>query len=274
MHRNSFPRNQFQLFSGPSQIYFIIPILGISLRKELLTACRVQQHPSNNRRLRTEMPLWFSTSIPHPSTPGIMQQLTSYNADLQIVLDSPMYSSFISMALRSESFPSIDEAESVIQAGIQKELSAAFEPRYPKINWTPLFSSDPSTLYETSMIPNGPVRPYLYLYLRAQLLKWKERMANRLLCPQMSFKTMGTESTANLHEALPATYRTTRHRKYTTIDAEIFYADNGYLPPGPCEVRYAWKFNELKPRIYYAQGLSAYHSSRYVHDIFDTLQRV
>jgi hypothetical protein len=274
MHQSSFPPHLFKSFPALHSIYLIIPHLSISLRKELLTACRVQQHPNVNPRLRREMRLWFSTSIPHPTTPGINQNLTSYNRDLQIILDSPLFSSFLSMALRSESFPSMTEADDVIQVGIQKELSAAFEPRYPSINWSPLFSQDPTTIYHTSLIKNGPTRPHLYQYLRWQLLGWKQRLANRLLSPQMSFKTMGDDSTASLHMVLPHSYKTVRHRKYTTIDAEIFYAEHGYLPPGACEVRYAWKFNDLKPRIYYAQGLSAYISSRYIHDVFDTLQRV
>jgi hypothetical protein len=99
MHRTSFPPHQIQNFPSLSSIYTLIPSLRISIRKELLTACRVQQHPSSNVRLRSSMPLWYSGLIQHPTTPGIMQQLTDYNKDLQEVLDSPLYSSFISMAL-------------------------------------------------------------------------------------------------------------------------------------------------------------------------------
>jgi len=43
---------------------------------------------------------------------------------------------------------------------------------------------------------------------------------------------------------------------------------------GVCEVRYAWKFNDLKPRIYYAIGSSAYHASKHIWHVFDSLQRM
>lgn len=39
-------------------------------------------------------------------------------------------------------------------------------------------------------------------------------------------------------------------------------------------MRLAWKFNDLKPRIYYSQGASAYEHARYIHTPFDSLQRV
>jgi hypothetical protein len=40
---------------------------------------------------------------------------------------------------------------------------------------------------------------------------------------------------------------------------------------GPTEVRYAWKYNDLKPRVYYAMGATAYYSSRYARDIWNSL---
>jgi len=43
---------------------------------------------------------------------------------------------------------------------------------------------------------------------------------------------------------------------------------------GPCEVRYAWKFNDLKPRVYYAQGATAYYPARYIRDIANSLAEV
>jgi hypothetical protein len=177
------------------------------------------------------------------------------------------------MALRGEPFPKNGEVEATLQAGISKEIAAATEARYPVINWEPLFGHSKDTLHDP-FIQNGPSRPMLYQYLRYRLLRWKEKIANKLLVPQMSQKTMGLESSTSFHMSLPPCVRQLKPRLYTTTDAEQFYSNHGYLPPGPCEMRYAWKFNDLKPRVYYSQGLSAYTSSRYVHDVFDSLQRV
>jgi hypothetical protein len=35
------------------------------------------------------------------------------------------------------------------------------------------------------------------------------------------------------------------------------------------EVRWAWKYNDLKPRVYYARGPDQYYSSRYIQEIFN-----
>jgi hypothetical protein len=50
--------------------------------------------------------------------------------------------------------------------------------------------------------------------------------------------------------------------------------EEGHAVPGPCEVRYAWKYNDLKPRIYYAIGADAYFHARYMWRIFDSLVKV
>jgi hypothetical protein len=49
-----------------------------------------------------------------------------------------------------------------------------------------------------------------------------------------------------------------------TVDLEKHYAETGQKIGGPCEIRWAWKYNDLKPRVYYAQGGDAYFASRYI----------
>jgi hypothetical protein len=48
---------------------------------------------------------------------------------------------------------------------------------------------------------------------------------------------------------------------------EVLYARTGMQVEGNCELRDAWKFNDLKPRMYYAIGGQQYWSSRYVKSI-------
>jgi hypothetical protein len=52
--------------------------------------------------------------------------------------------------------------------------------------------------------------------------------------------------------------------KVTTRDLEVHYGHTGHEIHGGCELRMAWKFNDLKPRFYYAQGGFAYFKSRYM----------
>jgi hypothetical protein len=272
-HETVIPTRLLHNFPDVHTIYTRIPLLNVHVRKELLTSCRVQQSPLANARLRKEMRLWYSTTYLEPSLLYRPRPCRFLDPSLISILSSPILSSFLSMALRAEHFPDDGTTAEVIQSSINKELAASIESRTPTINWDALFNS--SNLHHMQpLIPNGPYRPYLYLYLRKRLLDWREKMADRVLVPQMSTKTMGLESSCSLHQCLPPSLSRKKMRKYSTLEAEQFYAENGYLPSGPCEMRLAWKFNDLKPRVYYAQGLSAYSSSRFVHDIFDSLQRV
>lgn len=52
---------------------------------------------------------------------------------------------------------------------------------------------------------------------------------------------------------------------------ERYYADTGFEIQGPCELRQSWKYNDLTPRTYFAQGGQAYHDSKYIRDIANSL---
>lgn len=54
-----------------------------------------------------------------------------------------------------------------------------------------------------------------------------------------------------------------RHGDVKTVHLEKHYYETGVMLPGPSEMRVAWKFNDLKPRIYYAQGGDAHFAGRY-----------
>lgn len=53
----------------------------------------------------------------------------------------------------------------------------------------------------------------------------------------------------------------------TTADLEIHYGRTGEMILGPMEMRYGWKFNDVKPRFYYAQGGHGYHNSKHIKRI-------
>jgi hypothetical protein len=52
-----------------------------------------------------------------------------------------------------------------------------------------------------------------------------------------------------------------------TVDLEVHYSRSGQEIGGGCELRSAWKFNDHKPRFYYAQGGRDYFRSRYLKPI-------
>lgn len=60
-------------------------------------------------------------------------------------------------------------------------------------------------------------------------------------------------------------------RDVTTKDLEVLRAKEGITIGGACEMRSAWKFNDLKPRLYYCLGGRDYFLSRYFKKIAQCL---
>jgi hypothetical protein len=76
-------------------------------------------------------------------------------------------------------------------------------------------------------------------------------------------KVQRTKNVSKQTALLASAYIDKPIREITTKDLEVIYFHTGIKIPGPCEVRSSWRFNELKPRVYYCQGGSGYWASRY-----------
>jgi len=59
--------------------------------------------------------------------------------------------------------------------------------------------------------------------------------------------------------------------EYSTRGLEFLYHKTGVRLQGLTELRWAWKFNDLKPRIYYARGPSQYYDAKYIQQLFNKL---
>jgi len=57
----------------------------------------------------------------------------------------------------------------------------------------------------------------------------------------------------------------------TSAMLERYYSICGIRVGGPCELRQAWKYNDLTPRTYFAQGGTAFHASKYIRSIMNAL---
>jgi len=92
----------------------------------------------------------------------------------------------------------------------------------------------------------------------------KLRFGSPLLPSYTRRKNIGYESARRF---IASTGRDKDQNSITTFDLEHHYATTGEQTQGPCEVRQVWRFNELKPRFYYAQGATSYHASKYMKQI-------
>jgi hypothetical protein len=82
------------------------------------------------------------------------------------------------------------------------------------------------------------------------------------LYPKVNRTKNVSRSTA--HEYLRYRPGSKLENEVRTVDIEVLYGQEGVQVGGMCEMRSSWKFNELKPRFYYAQGCRDYFASRYI----------
>jgi len=92
----------------------------------------------------------------------------------------------------------------------------------------------------------------------------KLRFGSPLLPSYTKRKNIGYESARHF---MSLTGQGENHTNITPFELERYYARTGVKTSGPCEVRSTWRFNELKPRFYYAQGATSYHASKYMKEI-------
>jgi hypothetical protein len=191
---------------------------------------------------------------------------------IEPMLATPVLRSILSVYVRC--IPLEDEREwiKVLEDGITKELSVTQLDISPSLNY-PFLESREACLRDL-MHELIPYRPHIQLDIRHRLIQWKIDLSRRVLLPRPSSKTMGYHSSIEFWKMVYPDVVTPPFRPVSTCDLEELYSETGSISTGPCEVRYAWKYNDVKPRVYYAMGADAYEASRNASDIFDSLQRL
>jgi hypothetical protein len=183
-------------------------------------------------------------------------------------VESPVFSGYISMLVRNLPFR-IHEVQNVLDEGIQKELVASQEKYHPQtFNYASFLSSSKEIRHSTPLSPGFLVRPEVHDLLYYGFEHAIQRIETSLLYPDYSNKTIGVEATRNLRCAVDG-MEFEDYVENTTRGLEILYCRSGWKVKGRTEARWAWKFNDLKPRVYYARGPDQYYNSRYVQAIFN-----
>lgn len=90
-------------------------------------------------------------------------------------------------------------------------------------------------------------------------------MEGKLLYPQFqSNKTVGRQTAANYTNIVHGEEVAQVDTQVSSGDRERLYADCGTKVTGPCELRQAWKYNDITPRTYFSQGGTTFHASKYI----------
>jgi len=228
---------------------------SLSIRKSLLLICRANHNPYHDRHLDTR--LWRNTR-------GLWSILYGENPKLvSDALDLVLYSPFRVAVLKSWilSAPVSHTQQSDIRRdALTKELSAMEStPREASINWSSILQGSADFRLDDSD------HPYVNSTVHNRVHLWASRLEKRVLYPHYGTKLLAIGSTSSL----PLPFYP--DGEISSMQAEQWYMRTGEQGFGPSQMKQAWKTAHLVPRTYYAQGLTAYHSSKYLRDPFNEL---
>jgi hypothetical protein len=106
--------------------------------------------------------------------------------------------------------------------------------------------------------------------------KARSRLNGTIILPSLGKKTVGRVVADNFWEIYRLSGCEFMHEgeskiDVTTSDCARLYLETGQKVRGPVEMRYAWTYNQLDPRVYYARGGDVIDSSQYVQTIANIL---
>jgi len=176
----------------------------------------------------------------------------------------PISAGILSVLIRMLPYKDYSSVESELVSGISKEMSAAIGTYHPvQLDYSPILSDDKDDRW-TRAHHHLTLDPTLHNKLHRSIMKQALSLRFDPIYPRLSSKTPGRRvqrNAAPFLDAGPATY----------VDLERIYFRTGIKVDGETECRIAWKYNDLKPRVYYAMGARAFYASRYIQHIFNRL---
>lgn len=259
-----------------------IPFLPIALRKPILTLSRTQALPVEGSPTYETAKRMFDIQI----MPDY-----SFNLDLLMSLEVPMpfgefyeriapyslqpiHCGILSLTLRIAPFPEDTEIEDLISTTFQKELSASVNIYHPvRFDYRAILS-DNYHERRTPFSPRIPLRPEVHDSIHDAFTKSKLSLHHKVFWPDIGIKTVGDQVAMlfwNAYAELGLEWKEDQKDRpgVNCQDLERLYMETGIEIGGPVEVRSAWKYNDLKPRVYYARGGSTYFASRYIQAFFN-----
>lgn len=244
-------------------------------RKALLTLCQVQRYPIRHTRTRARLFVVLREHfVGYINSERMFRKVNLFEIlrGLSDTVESPVLSGLLSMLVRTLPFLDMETVEDAFLKGRDKELLAAMEEYRPKTyNWNVLFTSDKQSRIRGSIHPSLPIDKDITDVIHTSFCKARFRLSHMRLYPSYSHKTIGREARRNL-AAAQGIYGVDEHDiPPTTFGLEKLYHHTGMRITGPTEIRWAWTFNILKPRLYYARGPDQYYDSRYIQAIFNVL---
>ncbi|DAD54835.1 TPA_asm: hypothetical protein [Armillaria luteobubalina ambi-like virus 1] len=180
--------------------------------------------------------------------------------------------SLFSIFLRIEPYRDSSTVPEELNRAFNKEFKASQEYHIaPNLDYSGIFGTRDSSLH-TTLSPLHKPHSYFNQYMRQVLQRMRQKYIDRpkVLFPKyQGGKNVSYETSDNVWTDHPSSLRFPSG--HSTLDLERHYAMYGEQIQGPCEMRSAFRYNDLKPRVYYCVGGTAYWSSRYIRTIANDL---
>jgi hypothetical protein len=251
-------RYDFNLYTALT----LIPHMDLDWRKWMLDVCQTGLPLSSSHRLYNTFSILYSTkNFTHDGHPV---PITRFYDICDSIANDRLFSSIISIHLRSEVALCDDLSDEVLFKTVSKEINASQTQRTHKVRFGALQSY---MLDGLSWDPEYPITPAWISGAQqfcTKLCTLIGAMSHEVIFPAVQRrKNMSQESCSLLYQD-GYKPRESRWDSLTTLDLEIHAARTGKKILGENELRWAWKYNDLKPRAYYTSGGKAYWRSRHM----------
>jgi len=229
---------------------------SLKFRRSLLLILRAARNPYHDRHLNTTL---FRNTRDFFIQASKLRQINSINSGLDRILLSTCLTSLAKSLILAMPIDKSSATKIKLDMVI-KELSAMEStPRESVVNWHAIFSNHPEWIISSN--PHPLVSRGVHFRIRS----WVDRLSSSIIFPHYGTKILARHSTDSLDlpfsDVLPM----------SSIQAEYHYSRTGEEGFGPVEMKQSWRPAHLVPRTYYAQGLSAYHASKYLRNPFNAL---
>lgn len=244
--------------------------MDISRRKALILLCRAQATPDWNSTTKLAQQTYgVLPSTLNPAEYADVRGFAEAVQSLDFAITHPIYSSLILDLAKSCPLSSTEIIKARDESWYKEIMLCEGPPRDRLFDYRCWFYNEHRG---TPLLPGQQPRPEMADLIRANLQLWRTRMRNSLIFPRMSTKLMSRDTVRlyNLRSDFEVDTRESGS-ELNQVELERFYHDTGVHVQGVCEIRQKWYRHGLKPRTYYAQGGTTYHSSKYLQEAFNDL---
>jgi len=258
---------------------------SLQQRKELLGLARTQSPVLSGSYLASTLTCEYDTILVPLSIVRLQTEVRYTTMTLGALVSlyqdaflDPIPASLIALATRISPNTTNEEYTECLQAAVFKELTAAVNRfRGARFNYDCIFSSDPrhrSIPFSSRVVDNPEVASDTYRIF----CRLRETLSNRICFPSTGRKTVGRVVEQNFWSAYRQAGCHFKHdgrfgdpSQITPLDCLKLYSETGGYVDGPVEVRSAWKYTQIAPRIYYARGGSVLSTSQYLQPILNMI---